>query len=360
MASASASDRTAALSGRLFAPGASASVPARLVGSGTAALLQIGDRPARPVAVVSVTDRVGGIPRRLTLTDGSIFECPDGPGVDLLLGRRAAAGPLFYRIEHSWRAALVAVVVAVVALAGLTRYGLPAAAWTAARYTPAAYLDTIDSGTLATADVILLAPSRLSPERRAGLTAIFEQLAAQAHDLHQPVQLEFRSSILGPNAFAMPGGTIVLLDDLVGLAKSDDEIAGVLAHEIGHVAHHHSMQSFYRGLGLIAIASTISGDGGQLIEHAVAQLSALQTLSYSREFEIEADRYSVILMRRAGRNPVAFVELLERIGRLFSDKDADGEDGDAMAKGDWRSSHPGNEDRRREVEALAREPLPPR
>lgn len=360
MASASASDRTAALSGRLFAPGASASVAARLVASGAEALLQIGDGPARPVAVVSVTDRVGSIPRRLMLADGSIFECPDGPGVDILLGRKAAAGPLFYRIEHSWRVALVAVAATVVILAGLTRYGLPAAAWAAARYTPAAYLETIDAGTLATADATLLAPSKLSPERRAELTAIFEQLAAQAHDLHQPVRLEFRWSIIGPNAFAMPGGTIVLLDALVDLAKSDDEIAGVLAHEIGHVAHHHSMQSFYRALGVIAIASTISGDGGQLIEQAVTQLSALQTLSYSREFEMEADRYSVILMRRAGRDPVAFVKLLERIGRLFSGEVFGGDGRDAMAKSGWLSSHPGNEDRRRAVEALVREPLPPR
>jgi len=114
MASASASDRTAALSGRLFAPGASASVAAQLVASGAEALLQIGDGPARPVAVVSVTDRVGSVPRRLTLADGSIFECPDGPGVDVLLGRKAAAGPLVFRIEHSWWVALVAVAATVV------------------------------------------------------------------------------------------------------------------------------------------------------------------------------------------------------------------------------------------------------
>jgi Zn-dependent protease with chaperone function len=358
MASASVSDRTAGLSGRLFAPGASASVPATLVASGKVALLQTGNSEPRSVSVTAVSDRVGSIPRRLTLSDGSIFECPDGPDVEVLLGRKAAAGPIFYRLEHSWRAAAIAVAAAVLIIAGLTRYGLPAAAWTAARYTPAAYLETIDAGTMGAADATMLESSRLSPERRAELTAIFQELAARTHDLRQPVRLEFRTGAIGPNAFALPGGTIVLLDGLVALAKSNDEIAGVLAHEIGHVAHQHSMQSLYRALGIIAIASTISGDGGQLIDAAVTQLSALQTLSYSRAFETEADRYSVIVMRRAGRDPVAFVALLERIGKSMGGDTADGNDRDAMGKGGWWSSHPGNEDRRRDVDAFAREPLP--
>ena len=59
---------------------------------------------------------------------------------------------------------------------------------------------------------------------------------------------------------ALPGGTVILTDQLVALAKNDDEIAGVLAHEIGHVKHRHSLKQLYRVLGIGFMISVIGGD----------------------------------------------------------------------------------------------------
>jgi Zn-dependent protease with chaperone function len=316
------------------------------------------DGQARPVAIRSVSQRIGALPRRLSLSDGSTFECADGSAVDAFLDGHEQQGGFVAWLERSWKIAAVATVLVAVLLTVLVRYGLPAAAMAAARSTPVVYLDTIDAGTMATADRTLLWPSVLPPERQQKLRAIFQELAGHSDGLRQPVQLEFRGSVMGPNAFALPGGTVVLLDALVALAKNDDEIAGVLAHEIGHIAHDHTMQSIYRALGIVAIASSVSGDGGQLIEHVVTQLSTLQSLSYSREFETDADRYSVIVMRRAGRDPLAFIDLLDRL--VQSRQDTKGKKDKPPSETSWWSSHPGNADRREEVEAMMREPLPPR
>src|SRR5690606_15157282 len=96
----------------------------------------------------------------------------------------------------------------------------------------------------------VLEPSRLAPERQAALRARFEALVAHmpalpARYAHYAPRytLDFRRG-LGANAFALPGGAIVVTDGLVEAARAaglqDDAIAGVLAHEIGHVAHRHT------------------------------------------------------------------------------------------------------------------------
>ena len=150
---------------------------------------------------------------------------------------------------------------------------------------------------------------------------------------------------LGANAFALPGGTIVITDQLIELAENDDEIAGVLAHEIAHVQNRHSLQQIYRVLGIGFMIGIIGGDSSQIIDDVVTQAAALQQLAYTREFEEDADRRSVEIMVAAGRDPTAFVDLLDRItGKARAERDTG-----------WLSTHPGNRDRRKAVTDLARQ-----
>jgi predicted Zn-dependent protease len=149
---------------------------------------------------------------------------------------------------------------------------------------------------------------------------------------------------LDANAFALPGGTIVVTDQLVKLAQSEDEYAGVLAHEIGHVQNRHQLQQIYRLLGISFMIGLIGGDSSQIIDQVIGQAATLQSLAYSREFENDADKRSVEIMVKAGRNPVAFVALLERIT-----KDIPG-----TKRTNWLSTHPGNEDRRKSVTEIAK------
>ena len=335
------------IEGRYFQPEAARAEPARLWGERGDLRLMVGDDETvhRPV-LVSVSDRLGNVPRKLTFADGGVFEALPDADVDSLLDSHGSFFTRLSRLEASWKFVAVACVATLLLLAGLYRYGLPALAAGAAAVTPNIVVQSMDKGTLETVDRLLLSQTKTSAARQSEVKALFDDVAKASGHVDPPLNLLFRNGgRVGANAFALPGGTIVITDELIKLAKSDDEIAGVLAHEIGHVAGQHSLKQLYRVLGISFMIGVIGGDSGQLVDDVVSQASALQTFAYTRQFEADADRQSVETMIRAGRNPLAFVDLLDRIG---NDRPGSDETG-------WLDTHPGNKDRRAATEALAKE-----
>jgi Zn-dependent protease with chaperone function len=98
-----------------------------------------------------------------------------------------------------------------------------------------------------------------------------------------------------PNAFAVPGHRIVVFSGLIERARSPEMVAGVLAHEMGHVELNHPMRGFIHQLGLGVVVSLIFGDS------SLASLGQLAfALSYSRDMEREADQRGIELLQRAG------------------------------------------------------------
>jgi predicted Zn-dependent protease len=115
-----------------------------------------------------------------------------------------------------------------------------------------------------------------------------------------------------PNAIALPGGHIYVFEGLIDKSESADELAGVIAHEIGHVAHRDGTRSILQSAGLSFLFGMLLGDfvgGGAVVIGARAVLQS----SYSREVEGAADRYGVQLMNRAGGDPRALAVILTRI-----------------------------------------------
>ena len=102
------------------------------------------------------------------------------------------------------------------------------------------------------------------------------------------------------NAFALPGGHIVIFRGLLAKAESADEIAAVLAHEIAHVSERHPTQMALRVMGIGMLAKLLTGDGSTLVELASEVGGALLLLSYSRDMERRADASGRQLLRRAG------------------------------------------------------------
>lgn len=116
------------------------------------------------------------------------------------------------------------------------------------------------------------------------------------------------------NAFAIPGGYIFIFRDMVKLMESDDEIAGVLAHEVGHIAAKHSikrLQSSYGAMALSIIAGHM-GEGRETKMRTGAALSLLMT-SYSREHETLADKLSVRYLKKAGYDPEAILSSIDKM-----------------------------------------------
>jgi len=115
------------------------------------------------------------------------------------------------------------------------------------------------------------------------------------------------------NAIALPGGQIYVFQGLIDKADNPDEVAGVIAHEIGHVAHRDNTKSMLQGAGLSFLFGMLLGDfvgGGAVV---VAAKAVLQS-TYSRESETAADRYGAGLMKKVQGDPQALGAMLAKIG----------------------------------------------
>jgi predicted Zn-dependent protease len=143
------------------------------------------------------------------------------------------------------------------------------------------------------------------------------------------------------NAFALPGGHVFILSGLLKKAESPDEVAGVLAHELGHVVLRHHLRTAMRSLGVGAVASAVLGDTGGLAALLASGSGQLVDLAFSRDQESEADEFAVELAAKAGFDPLAVGHLLERME-------------EPGAPPSFLRTHPSGPDRRRALEKLAR------
>ena len=116
------------------------------------------------------------------------------------------------------------------------------------------------------------------------------------------------------NAFALPGGYIYVFKGLVEKVESDDELASVLAHEIAHIVARHSIKRYQGGFGynIIQILMVVSNSTVQDANRINAAFGQL-IMSYSREDEALADRIALKYLKKAGYNPAAMIDLLQKL-----------------------------------------------
>lgn len=157
------------------------------------------------------------------------------------------------------------------------------------------------------------------------------------------------------NAFAVPGGTVVVNRGLVGAAAGAPELLGVLAHEIAHVKAQHGVRAVLNSIGWLAGIQLLFGDASGLVGALVAAAPFLVHMQYSQRFEAEADRLAVDLMVAARVDPAGLVSFFET---LQAHNAAQGAEMPAFLR-----SHPPTGDRIdaiREVLSGKTRPAPPR
>jgi len=179
----------------------------------------------------------------------------------------------------------------------------------------------------------LCRPSALGAARQQALQRRFARLTAGLGDGVSYRLLPRACRGVGANAFALPGGTIVITDALVKLAQNDDQLSAVLAHEIGHVRHRHGLRMALQAAGLAALAAALFGDATSITSLATALPAALLQSGYSRDFETEADDYALQRLREIGLPPKAFAEIM-----LLLEKDHQKRSGGESK--DYFSTHP--------------------
>ncbi len=155
-----------------------------------------------------------------------------------------------------------------------------------------------------------------------------------------------------PNAFALPGGYVYITRGLLALAESEAEVAGVLGHEIGHVAARHTAQRQTRatGAGLLATLGTIGAAifggeaAGRLVQEVAGAGAQAYVAGYSRDQEFQADELGVDYMSAAGYDPQAMATFLDKLDAESAlERELAGGGDDPAAS--WFATHPRTLDR---------------
>jgi predicted Zn-dependent protease len=151
------------------------------------------------------------------------------------------------------------------------------------------------------------------------------------------------------NAFAVPGGKLVVFYGLIDKASGPEEVAGVIAHEVGHVVHYHSMQALLHAYGIDMILSLVTGGYSSDVSTLGGAGSVLLALRHSREAEREADRTALELMDKLGMRAdglsTFFGKLLEMQNEGRRRKGPEGRERDAAEEQGILSTHPPTRER---------------
>lgn len=256
--------------------------------------------------------RVANTPRWLYLPGGGACVTEDNDAVDRMTRVRR-----YERILHRWesRPAYATAAIALVAAAVwlLVARVVPTAVEYIAERIPVETEAVLGRETLSGMDEHIFRPSTLSKARQASLGQKLAAMASAAGETAR-YRLEFRASpVLGANALALPSGIIVMTDELVGQARNDHEVLGVLAHELGHVRYRHTMRRLLESSATALVIAAVTGDVASATALAAAAPTVLLQLKYSRDSEREADQYAIDMMRKAGFDPRHLTALLGRI-----------------------------------------------
>jgi Zn-dependent protease with chaperone function len=123
------------------------------------------------------------------------------------------------------------------------------------------------------------------------------------------------------NAFAVPGGHIVVYDAILEKMKTPEELAALLGHEASHVALRHSLRNMFRSLARKMFLALVFGNQAGIFSVMVNNADDLKGLEYSRGLETEADNNGLQLMAKSGLDPEGMVRLMELLRKESGDKE---------------------------------------
>ena len=254
--------------------------------------------------------------------------------------------PLLVRMQQSWRWVIASVLVLAALALLLQQSGLPALSRAVVAATPLSVDVSLGQASLALLDEHVMRPSKLAATEQARLRAALTQALAASPAASVPAwELVFRDSRVGPNALALPGGTLVMTDQLVELVGRDEQVTtAVLAHELGHLRYRHGLRMLVQVTVLGGLSALVLGDFSSLLAGAPVLLGQA---SYSRQAEREADTEAVRLLKAARISPAVMLTLFDKLAEKRAEG---GQSEDRPAQADsWLgvafASHPADADR---------------
>ncbi len=273
-------------------------------------------------------ERGGDLPESIVIADPAFLEdlreIAQAPGRRFHDPRRRGR-----RVAYTVVAALAIVAIC----AGLYLWGIPAAANVVAARVPVAWEQ--DLGRSVIDSMVPKEKVCREPEGQRALESLLATLVAAG----PPSPYTFRIQVVDSkavNAFAAPGGYIVVLRGLIDEAQRPEELAGVLAHEMEHVLQRHSTKAIVQHVSTGLLITALTGDVSGAMAYGLESARVLGQLQYSRTAEAEADERGMQRVIAAGFDPAGMIEFFERLDRK-------GKDPSGLFK--YLSSHPGSADR---------------
>lgn len=291
-----------------------------------------------------ISDRLADTPRFFTFSDNSILETQDNQAVDQLLKQMNVGGWMqwVHILESKKRYIVAASLLVLLFGAAMVKFGFPWAAKKIASRLPPSVFKTADRQTMDTLDRIVFKPTKLPSDTQQRVRKHFQHII----DAHKPYKITLayrKGGKLGPNAFALPAGTIVFTDELIQLAKHDDELLSIMAHETGHLVHQHAMRRIIQDSLLSFAILSLTGDASGVSELFLGLPVLFTEMAYSRDFEREADQYALKYMQTNNIPLNRFSDILMRIEKTQKEKrKGKQKDGKWM---DYLSTHPSTAER---------------
>lgn len=268
-----------------------------------------------PLANCRLTPPLGRTRRSILLPNGGRCDTHDLQAFSTLESRKGANRTLRLVdfIESRWRLVIGCLVGLIACVWIFTAHGIPFAAKKIAYSLPPDVLESVSRKALQALDDSFFQASALNPDKSDYLQQMFAQLLAEK-DSNFSYQLALRSSSrAGPNAFALPAGTIVVTDELVMLAENDRELTGILIHETAHVENRHGLRMLFQNAGVFMLISMLVGDIASITSIAATLPTILVESGYSRQFEKEADLEAGIYLVRKGWGTQPLQDILQRL-----------------------------------------------
>lgn len=293
-----------------------------------------------------LSEPLGNAHRLLSFSDGSSCELPDIMRLKSLLSKTGHKETLVVQLQNRWRTTALAFVLLIALLAVGYRYALPVIAEMIANRVSDRMLTILSSQTLRSLDADALHPSKLPDERQEELRRRMASINF-APDADVKTKVEFRTGFFsGPNAFALPDGTIVFFDSLVQFADNDNQLVAVYAHEAGHVRHRHGMRMIIQSSVVALVLASYFGD---VSAFAGALTGWALDAKYSRDFERQADAYAASTLRHNNMSPVLLADFLSKLQKEHMKLQSK----ESSKILDYISTHPSIDERVAEMKKIA-------
>ena len=300
-----------------------------------------------PLASLRITSRLARTPRTIVFEDGARVLVADHALLDAWFPVEDRLQRFVARLERHAHAVAASIAICIAASIVAFVWGVPWLSDRIAEQIPAAVETRLGDGVLAQLDGMFgFKPSELDAQRQDELRARFARITAVLPESGGYRLLFRHAEDVGANALALPGGSIVVTDDLVALFSDDREFDAVVAHELGHQQHRHALRQTLRSSFVAVLAAFFAGDVSAASTIVIGVPTFLMQSHYSRGFEDDADRFAFTTLAAMGESPAWFAEAMRKL-------DAENADyGEDIA---WLSTHPASTARIDAAEAAGAE-----